>query len=288
MFGGKNSSQRFQKYGLLIIACLVAAGIALLISPFYRVFFGIDWHGTFYPVTQAVLHGRSPYTEPKFQNVPWTILPLLPFGLLPENLGGAAYAVASLLIYAVAAYRLGASRIGLIAFLLSPPVIYGLRLSNVDALVLLGFTLPPAWGLLLVAIKPQMGFALAIYWLFDAWRQGGWMQALKTGAPLGIALAVSLLIFGYWPATRPLNLIDSAWNASLWPWSIPIGVVLIARSLRDGRKDFAMAASPFLSPYLAYHSWAAVLTALIKKDFDLIAACIGMWLVAVVRAVAGA
>jgi hypothetical protein len=54
--------------------------------------------------------------------------------------------------------------------------------------------------------------------------------------------------------------------------------------LRDRRKDFAMSASPFLSPYLAYHSWASVLAGLIGHDFELVIAVIGMWLVAGIRA----
>jgi Sec-independent protein secretion pathway component TatC len=44
-----------------------------------------------------------------------------------------------------------------------------------------------------------------------------------------------------------------------------------------------MAASPFLSPYLAYHSWVSVLAGLLKHDFELVLAVIGMWLVAVIR-----
>jgi hypothetical protein len=39
-----------------------------------------------------------------------------------------------------------------------------------------------------------------------------------------------------------------------------------------------MAASPFLSPYLAYHSWASVLVGLLKYDFQLVIAVIGMWI----------
>ncbi len=54
-------------------------------------------------------------------------------------------------------------------------------------------------------------------------------------------------------------------------------------SLRDRRKDYAISASPFLSPYLAYHSWAGVLLGLVQHDFELVTAVVGMWLVAVVR-----
>jgi hypothetical protein len=72
--------------------------------------------------------------------------------------------------------------------------------------------------------------------------------------------------------------LGSFWNASFWPWALPIGLVLTALGIRDRRMDFSMAASPFLSPYLAYHSWASVLAALLRYDFQLVIAVIGMWI----------
>lgn len=66
-------------------------------------------------------------------------------------------------------------------------------------------------------------------------------------------------------------------------WAFPIGFTLIILSIRNRRKDQAMAASPFLSPYLAYHSWVSVLAGLMQRDLELVLAVIGMWLVAVIR-----
>jgi hypothetical protein len=78
-------------------------------------------------------------------------------------------------------------------------------------------------------------------------------------------------------------LLQSEWDASLWPWAFPIGFALTVLSIRNRRKDQAMAASPFLSPYLAYHSWVSVLAGLMQRDLELVLAVIGMWLVAVIR-----
>jgi hypothetical protein len=52
----------------------------------------------------------------------------------------------------------------------------------------------------------------------------------------------------------------------------------MALSIRDRRKDAAMSASPFLSPYLAYHSWVSALTGLLNHDIELLVAVIGMWI----------
>jgi hypothetical protein len=244
---------------------------------------GIDWKETYYPAVQAVLHGISPYEVPTYRNAPWTLIPLLPLGLFSESMGGRLYFVASLFGYAWAALQLKAGRRVLVVFLLSPPVVYGMRMLNVDVLVLLGFTLPAPLGLFFVLMKPQMGIALAFYWFVEAGRSGGIRRIIQTFAPISGACLASFLLFGAWPAGRQTDLLDSFWNASLWPWALPIGMVLIMLSLRDRREDLAMAASPFLSPYLAFHSWVSVLAGLVRREFEFIIAVLAMWFVAIIR-----
>ena len=109
---------------------------------------GIDWHETFYPAIRKVMSGENPYDVPTFRNAPWTVFLLLPFGIFPETVGGILFFLASLTGYAWVAYRLKASPLAFMAFLFSPPVIYGLRMLNVDFLVLIGFVLPAPIGLL--------------------------------------------------------------------------------------------------------------------------------------------
>ncbi|MFN8425352.1 MAG: hypothetical protein U0X87_03705, partial [Anaerolineales bacterium] len=167
--------------------------------------------------------------------------------------------------------------------MLSSPVIYGMRMLNVDALALVGFVLPPQIGLFFVLIKPQMGIAMIPFWMFESWRDGGWRSLTRVFLPVAIATTLSLLIFGTASIGRSNDLLQSTWNASLWPWAFPIGFALTILSIRNRRKDQAMAASPFLSPYLAYHSWVSVLAGLMQRDLELILAVIGMWLVAVIR-----
>ena len=244
---------------------------------------GIDWRETFYPAARAALEGRNPYEAvPTYRNVPWTLAPLMPFALLPERASGVLFFLASLALYALTAIRLKASRAALVAFLLSPPVIYGLRMLNVDAFVLMGFLLPPQIGLFFVLVKPQMGIAMVPFWMIEAWREGGWRAVLRAFWPATLAMIVSLLLFG--PSVgRSGGLLQSAWNASLWPWAFPVGFALTVLSLRHRRADQAMAASPFLSPYLAYHSWVSVLAGLMRHDLELVLAVIGMWLVAAIR-----
>jgi len=242
---------------------------------------GIDWKETFYPAASALLHGENPYLVPTFRNAPWVLILLAPFALFSETIGGLLFFIASLALYAWSAYRLGATRFALTVFLLSPPVVYGMRMLNIDVFVLFGFSLPPQIGLFFVLLKPQMGIAMVPFWLVREFHEGGWKQVVKTFAPVTVAVLLSFLVFGNWLSGRQADLLNSFWNASLWPWAVPIGITLIAISIRDLRADFAMAASPFISPYLAYHSWVSVLAGLLKRDFELLIAASSMWFVAI-------
>ncbi len=245
---------------------------------------GVDWRETFYPAARAVIEGKNPYeAAPTFRNMPWVLIPLLPLAFFSERVSGVLYFTLTLVLYAWTAIRLKASRTALIAFLLSPPVIYGMILLNVDALVLAGFILPPQIGLFLVLIKPQMGIAMALFWFFEAWREGGLKSLMRDFAPVTFALILSFVVFGSASIGRSGDLPQSTWNASLWPWAFPIGFALTILSIHHRRADQAMAASPFLSPYLAYHSWVSVLAGLVRHDLELVLAVIGMWLVAIIR-----
>ncbi len=129
---------------------------------------GIDWRETYYPAARAVLEGANPYlAAPTFCNLPWTLIPMLPLAIFSERVSGALYFILTLALYAWVAVRLRASRTALIAFMLSSPVIYGMRMLNVDALALVGFILPPQIGLFFVLIKPQMGIAMIPFWIFE-------------------------------------------------------------------------------------------------------------------------
>jgi len=269
-------------FGLIFLGVVVFVLLFIGVNIIWSMV-GIDWKETFYPAAREVLQGNNPYNVPTFRNAPWTIIPLLPFALLSEKNGGIAFFIVTFMAYAWVAYRLKASRLALILFLVSPPVFYGMRMLNVDILVLIGFTLPAPIGLFFVVTKPQMGIIMVIFWLVKSWKENGLRGVIKTFLPITVALTLSFLVFGNWQAGKQSDLIVSTWNASLWPWAIPIGIVLAMLSLRDMREDYAMSASPFLSPYLAYHSWVGVLAGLIKRDFEFTFAVIGMWLVAIVR-----
>ena len=46
-----------------------------------------------------------------------------------------------------------------------------------------------------------------------------------------------------------------------------------------------MAASPFLSPYVAYNSWSGVIAALLPRKLELSLVILGMWVDAIIHAI---
>jgi hypothetical protein len=157
--------------------------------------------------------------------------------------------------------------------------------GNIDWIPILGFVLPPQIGLFFIIVKPQIGFVVAIYWLFQAWRQGGIKPVVRIFFPASMALLASFGLFGLWPlqASQVLT-IAQGYNTSFWPISIPIGLALLVAAIRLKQVKWAMAASPCLSPYVLFSSWSGALAALSSQTLELASVVLGLWLVTIMRA----
>ena len=273
----KNST--IQRIGIAIVAAL---GLSFAIAPFVPP--ALDWTITFRPAALTLLSGLSPYGRVYYVHAPWTLIPLIPLAVLPEAVGRVLLLFCSLASYAFVAHRLGGEKIAISAFMLSPLVMHVLLNGNMDWLAVLGFVMPPQLGLFFISIKPQVGIAVAPFWFVEAWRAGGWRQTLTTFAPFTIVLLLSFAIFGFWPLeTVREDIAGVYFNASLWPMSIPVGLALFVTALRNRRLEFAMAASPCLSPYVLFYSWGGALLAIIRSVPETIAAVIGLWILVAIR-----
>jgi hypothetical protein len=271
----------------LIFICLLMVAIVIVGSVYLPA--GIDWRDTYRPAALALMSGQSPYTISIFFIAPWGLIPLLPFALLPVNIGRACLFLIGLSAYAYTAYKLGARPVSLVAFLISPPVVHGLLNSNIEWLPLLGFVLPPQIGLLFVAIKPQIGIGVAIFWLIEAWRKGGVREVIRITWPVSLALLISFALFGLWPLRfRETLILTQAYNASLWPSSLPVGLTLFVAAIHRRNINYAMASSPCLSPYVLLHAWVGALAAVVSQPVETIAAVVGLWILVGFRALTGA
>jgi hypothetical protein len=254
------------------LVALVAAGVVLAAAYLPP---AIDWEQVYVPASRAVLAGRSPYTVAGFMNPPWALLPLLPFGADPVA-GRAGLFVLSLTVYALVAIRLEAAPVALGLFLVSPTVLHTLLNGNLEWLVLLGILLPPRWGLVLMVIKPQVGAGVAVWWAAEAWRAGGWHGVIILVSPVGVALATSLVLFGLWPLQvgDPPGL---AWNASPWPWGLPLGLGVLVYSVWKRDVRAALIAAPLCSPYVIQHAWTGAVLALVGRTWVLAFVVVGLW-----------
>jgi hypothetical protein len=245
--------------------------------------YGVDWRNVFRPAAQAVLRLESPFSVEGYFNAPWAVLPLIPLAILPESISYGLLVLLSMIGFAYTAYRLGARPIVVVAVLLSPPVLHSLLNGNIDALAVLGFVLPPQIGLFFLLIKPQIGMAVAFYWFIERWRQAGIREVVRIFTPILFALILSFILFGLWPLQFEQE-IDLWWNASLWPASIPVGLVLLVVAFRRRRMEYAMAASPCLSPYVLLHAWVGALLALVSQVPETLTAVLGLWILVLLRA----
>ena len=265
----------------LRIALLALAVPALIWLGAERLPSGVDWDATFYPAIRGTLEGRSPYdAPPSLFMAPWALIPILPLAFLPSPVGRTIMLLVGLAAYAYVAHRLSGGRMwSVVVFLLSPLVLDGLYNGNVDYLPILGFVLPPWIGLFLVVLKPHIGLGVAIFWLVEAWRDGGLRQVARVFGPVGLAMGGSLALYGLWPLRfSQLVSVSAAWNSSLWPMSLPVGLALLVAAIRSRKAQPAMAAAPCLAPYLVLHSWVTALVAILDRPYELTAAVIGLWI----------
>lgn len=258
----------------LMLGLIAVAGSLIVVGAAYLPP-AVDWESAFRPATLALTRLESPYEDTGFYNPPWMLLFLLPFAASLE-VGRAAILVLSIGVYAFVAVRMGAPPITMAAFLLSPPILHTLLHGNLEWLVLLGVLAPPRWGLFLVTIKPQMGNMVALFWTVEAWREGGWRRVVGLLWPVSLAYVISIMLFGPWPL-RASTQTGLWWNASLVPYSIPVGIIAIIWAIWKRDIRGALIASPCLSPYVLLHAWSGALFALARNQRLAVLSVILLW-----------
>jgi hypothetical protein len=258
---------------------LLAIGVAIFFAVLNGNPFAVDWHYTYRPAALAMAAGKSPFDEVKlFFTAPWSLIPIIPFALLPEDIGRSLWFVLSLGMFAYIGYRLGGKPVAVLAFLISAPIANCIQTGNIEWLVLLGYVLPPQVGLIFLAMKPQSTFVAILYYVVEAWRKGGFRAALRTVWPVTLIGLLSLLAYGLWPLkAREIFQPAGIFNISIWPQGIPIGLLLAVQSFRSRKREPAMIASPFLSPYTILLSWSGPMAAFVASTIEMVTLSIGSW-----------
>jgi len=273
-----------------IILLIITVFIALMLSAALPLVLprAVDWEQTYRPATVAFLHGQDPYDPAitplaPFFATPWTLVILAPFAIFPLQVGRVLLLFVGLAAFSYTIIKLGGDKVTVLAFLFSPPTVLCLINSNIEWIPMLGFVLPAPIGLFFVTTKPQTGFVMIIFWLVEAWHKGGWREVGRVFAPIGLVTLLSFAIYGLWPlhTTHALEA-GRRYNTSLWPYSIPVGLALIFMTIYYRKKEFALPASPCLSPYVIIHSWSGVLAALAPRRREMITVVVALWILTLI------
>lgn len=222
-----------------------------------------DWHGCFVPAIKQIIQLNSPYSVPCYYNPPWAALLLTPFTLLRNQAHDIAVVFTASMALGWYIHRQGWPLWGLLFLAFTAPVVSMLTFGNLEWLVVFGATLPPRWGLILLAIKPQAGVGLIAYWTVKAWRRHRILGIVQLFIPLTTAAALSFLVLGrFWAYGSHLP--NTSWNSSIWPYSLPFGALLLLGGIATSQAALALAASPLLSPYAAIYSFTPLVLALAR------------------------
>ncbi|MGD0806317.1 MAG: hypothetical protein ABSA10_02380 [Anaerolineales bacterium] len=251
------SSLPFVLKGLVLVVGLIVVSAALSrILPQTS-----DWSDVYRPAAINLITGKSPFAIHNYVAPPWVLIPIIPLAVLPEQIGRVAIFWITISSFAFLAKKNGANIFCIIALIISYPVVYGLIYGQIDWLAMFGILLPPWLGLIFLMAKPQIGIGVALFLGYEAWAGGGIKKLVSIFLPLACLVIVSYIVFGSDLFTKS-NLVFSPTNTSLWPRSIPIGLVILVAAVRHKKKFLSMTASPFLSPYLSIHSWASAIVGL--------------------------
>lgn len=207
-----------------------------------------DWTKVFYDVGKIPFR---PYENPLFINPPWLALLLSPISLLPLQLSRALNAFFAFFFLTLLIQQSKGNGWSYLLTFSSFPFVGLLANGTVDWIVAVGLVLGSPAGIPFLLIKPQTGALVGLLWFKKSEKKAFFV--------LGTALFLvfSFLIWGEWvsPMLQNINATPLGdWNASLFPWSVPVGIYLLYLSLKKEDVLAAIAAGLCLSPYFAAHS----------------------------------
>lgn len=245
---------RYKPLAFPVVILLLLASVYLDYAFFQQ---PIDWRDVYKPAALAMMAGGSPYTIGGFFNPPWILFLIAPLTSLSDKLGGALMFGINLALFSIVMWRMKVRWWLAIPLVLFSGILRNSQNGNIEGFVALGMILPAPVGLFLVLLKPQIGLPVAVFWLIEAWRRGGFRNAALTFAPVIVAFLASFAMYGLW-ILNGAPLTGIWWNTSIFPFGVPIGIVLLLVSVFRQDIGFAMAAGPFFAPYLTMHTWAFV------------------------------
>ncbi len=240
---------------------LIVLAVLLLIVAFYKLetgeqtllrsVYGVDYVHFFSPA----LHTSEPYEVPGFYN-PFWVFAAVWFSELFGAYKLAAWVVLNLCCYVWVCVRMKMPLWTVVPYLVFSGALMSVYVGNVEGIVALGLVLPPPVGIILLMMKPQIGMAVAAYYVLSAFIYSGWKKAAQTLVPVLVLFALSFVFYGDW-FFKPLELIERGYNTIFYfPIGVPVGIALIVAGVSRRNIGYALMAIPFTAPYMIFHTWA--------------------------------
>ena len=181
--------------GRTTVALGVALGMAVLwwiaALGFEARIGGLSWGDQRETFTQVVHHLDDPYAALAWPYVPWAAVPLIPFGLIETRGAVLAQMIVYCSLLALIVRRFGGG-VGAVLLVLTSALAFDTAIEiNLEWIVCLGLLVPRAWSGPFLLVKPQVALG---YWLGFRWREWLWGGVVVLGV-----LAISLLVWGWWP-----------------------------------------------------------------------------------------
>ena len=223
---------------------------------------------------KSILAGHTPYIV-GYYNPPWLMALMVPLALLPYDVARVLWFCISAALFYKVAHKFSVSRLDAVAFMLSFPVLASLQQGNIEALVLIGLLLPPPWGNIILAIKPQIAMGVLAYNL---------RYRPKSVLPLIAITALSIWAFGPWPlALRAAREYTQPWNVAFrWPYLAPMGAWLVWKGIASRQPLLCVAASVLLSPYVGVTSLCVLWLPLLKAKRAAVWLTLISWLIVLI------
>src|SRR5271157_2624285 len=215
----------------------------------------IDW----YILSQVSSAWKNPYQITGFVSPPY-ITAFLAYAWLPLLWSNAINMLISIIVLGIANWKYKGGWIGLLLIFTSFEFLQLLGKNNIDWIPLLGVMLPPQLGIIMLSVQPQTLAGVGLIWLKE--------HGPKIFIPFAILITVSLAIWHGWPIEwikSMQGIQKSAWNASLFPWSIPLGLFMLYKAWKSNDEILAAMATGCFAPYFGIYSLSPVIAIAGKK-----------------------
>lgn len=213
-----------------------------------------DWD-VFRSACLALLSGQNPYMvgqgEMRFFNPAWTLVPLLPFTLIPPLPGLLINAFLSMAVLLLVTHRMGLSKWEFFWMAICPMHLQSMIYGNIEWLPLVGLLLPGPLAMIFFTTKPQSTIGWILLTLLNQWKSNRWKGVLLTLLPTAVLGILTYILWGLPPIPGPLN----PGQRSLFPFSLILGLPALWLTLRNRDERLAGFVGPFISPYVTFHGY---------------------------------